>query len=107
MFCFPRETVKLLPPSDNLGGTFVGFTPLDRKLRSPSTTGPVGICEIVRGVVGQWLRRTNRSRPRGMPRMRGGPERTARQEQTLREIDGQDRLDCLWPLNLIALSADR
>ena len=52
MFCFPRETVKLLPPCDNLGGTFVGITPLDRDLRSDFHHPSRRDLEIIRGVVG-------------------------------------------------------
>ena len=97
MFCSPRETVKLLPPCDNLGGIFVGIMPLDRDLL-PDPPGRK--MEIVRGVVGGAAETDERRvLPARHARMCRGLEQVARQEQKLQEIDGQGRLSCPCPLN--------
>ena len=86
MFCSPRETVKLLPPCDNLGGTFVGNTPLDRDLLLRPARSDL---ETVRGVVGGAAESDERRvLPARHARMCRGLEQVARQEQKLREIDG-------------------
>ena len=86
MFCSARETVKLLLTGDNSGGTLVGFMPLDRDLRTASTTRPNRDAGSTGGVVGG-ATEPDEGKPARHAPMRGGLEHAARQEQELREID--------------------
>jgi hypothetical protein len=93
MFCSAQETIKLLLSCDNLGG-LVGFTPLDRDLRSHFDHPPRRDLEVVVGGAAE------ADEQQVLPAR--GMESDQKLEQKLRKIDEQGRLSCLWPLNLFA-----